>query len=154
MAGTSETRQNLAAGVIENMNGFVAAIHNEHVFLLRISRKSHPPRGAARIRQIRRAGLYPDVALKLAHLVEHLDAIALAVADIDQPIVSKRNAMHHPGENAPGPCPGFLVGSLSAPLPQELSGLVEYRHPPVAVAVRDVDIAVARVDGDSGRIEK
>src|SRR5579864_4355056 len=152
--GTAEAPENLTARVIENMNGFVAAIHDKHISLLRIAGKSHPPRSAARIRKIGRAGSDPNVALKLSHFVEHLDSIALPVAYINQPVISDRDAVNDSRKHAFRPSSRLFGCGLAAPLAQEFSGLIEYRDAPIAIPVRDVDIPVARVDGNSGGIEE
>src|SRR5262245_55854674 len=73
---TAETLEYSSAGVIKNMNDLIAAVHDIHVFLLPIPGKTHPPRGAPRIRQFSSSGPDPDVSLKVPHLVEHLNAIA------------------------------------------------------------------------------
>ena len=59
--------------------------------------------------------------------------------------------MHDLGEHAGDVLLGFLLGRLASPLPQEFAGLVEHRDAPVAVAVGDVDVAVARIDHDPRR---
>ena len=52
------------------------------------------------------------------------------------------------GEHAGHGLLRFLVGRLASPLAQELAVLVEHHDAPVAVAVGDVDVAVARIDHD------
>src|SRR4051794_11278743 len=87
MAGAAEARDDLAARMIEDVHLFVAAVHHVQVLLLRIAREFGPPRGAAAVGQGRRAVAYPYVPLEIAELVEDLNAIALAVAYIDEPCV-------------------------------------------------------------------
>ena len=79
---TAEARNYFSAGVINNMNDLVAAVHDVHEFLLPIPRKAYPPGSAARVRQFRSPGSNPDVFLKVTHLVKHLDPIALPVTHV------------------------------------------------------------------------
>src|SRR5439155_8983070 len=108
----------------------------------------YPPGGAAGVRQSGRTCFDPDIALKLSSLVEHLDAVALPVADVDQPVIAERDAMDNPGEYPSHSCPGLLFRRLAAPLTQELSGLVEHHDAPVTIAISDVDVAIGGIDGD------
>ena len=62
--------------------------------------------------------------------------------------------MNHAREDAALSCLGLRIRSLPAPLPQKLSRALKHRHAPVPVAVGDVDIAITRVNRDSGGIEK
>src|SRR5204862_4341474 len=79
------------------------------------------------------------------------DAIALAVADVDQAGIAHGDAVHDLGERAGRGTLGFLVRCLPSPLPQELAVLIEYGDAPVAVTVGDVDVAVAGIDHHAGR---
>ena len=63
--------------MIENVNLFIAAVHNVHIFLLGIARKSNPPSGTAGIGQSGRTRFDPNIALKLSRLIEDLDPVAL-----------------------------------------------------------------------------
>ena len=87
-------------------------------------------------------------------LVEHLDALALAIADVNQSGAAHRDAVHDLRERAARAGLDFLLRRLLSPLAQELSVAVEHRHAPVAVSVGDVDIAVRGIDDDAGGIEE
>ena len=150
VAGTAEAGQDFPAGVVENMHLLVAAVHDVHELLLGVDRERDPPGRAARIGQSRGSGPDPDIALEVSHLVEDLDAISLTVADVYQAVISKSNAMHKLRECAGSAVTSFLCGRLATPLAQEFAALVEHGDAAIAVAVGDVDIAVARVDHDSG----
>src|SRR4029453_13027508 len=58
--------------------------------------------------------------------------------------------MPRPGEHARRAAAALLLGGLASPLPQELAVLVEHSDAAVAVAVGDVDVAVAGGDHHAG----
>ena len=60
MSRAAETRQDLSALMLEDMDGLVAPVHHVHVLLLRVARKRCPPGRAARVRQSRRSRPDPD----------------------------------------------------------------------------------------------
>src|SRR6187399_1352919 len=119
VTGPAEARQNLAARVIENVQLLVAPVHDVHEPLLGVARERNPPDRAARIGQRRRARSHPDAPDERAHFVEHLDAIALAVADVDEPGAAHRDAVHQLCEHPAYAIDGFLRRRLAAPLTKE-----------------------------------
>src|SRR5215813_7253890 len=142
------------AGVIKNMNDLVAAVHNVHEFLLRIPRKTHPPGGAARVRQFRGPGPNPDIFLKGTHLVEHLDPIALAVTHVHQAGVADRYTMHDPSKHTARSSLGFFLCGLSSPLTKKSAFAIKHRDPAVPIAIGDVDVTIISVYNDTGRVEE
>ena len=90
--------------------------------------------------------------LKLPDLVEDLDAVALAVAYVEQSGVAHVDAVHHFGEDSADAVLGFFGGGLAAPLAQEFAVLVEYGDAAVAVAVGNVDVSVGGIDDDAGGV--
>jgi len=152
--GTTEARQNFSACVIEDVHLLVAAVHHVQVLLLRIARERDSPDSPPRIGHGGRACLHPDVSLEVAHLVEHLDPIALPVADVQQSRVAHGDAMHDLCERAANAVYGFFVGRLLAELSQEVSFTIEHRDTAVAVTVGDVHIPVAGIDDDGGGVEE
>src|SRR5438034_4594620 len=94
MPGTTKTRQDLSAGMFQDVDLLVAAVHHVHEFLLAIARKGNPPDSASRIGHRGRPRLDPDIPFEAAHLVEHLDPIALAVAHVQESGVAHGDAMH------------------------------------------------------------
>src|SRR5688572_26906900 len=127
VSGTAEAGKKRAARVIEYVDLLISAIHHVEILLSAVRRKPGPPRGAALVRQCRRSGAHPDVALEVAHLVENLHAIALAVADVDEPLVADRNAMHDLREHPADARLHFFRRRLAAPLAQEVAVAIEYR---------------------------
>src|SRR5215813_2586354 len=142
------------AGVIKNMNDLVAAVHNVHEFLLRIPRKTHPPGGAARVRQFRSPGPNPDILLEGTHLVEHLDPIALAVTDVHQAGVADHYTMHDPSKRAAPSSLGFFLCGLPSPLAKEAAFAIKHHDSAVSVAIGDIDVTIIRVHHDTGRVEE
>jgi hypothetical protein len=78
----SETGKFLPTGVIEDLEQFVAAIGDVNEPLRRIARKSYPPSRAPRIWSVFFPGFYPNVLLKVAHLIENLETIPSAVTRV------------------------------------------------------------------------
>ena len=56
--------------------------------------------------------------------------------------------MHHAHEFAALAGRGFILGRLLAKLAQEFSVLIENRDAVIAIAVRNVDVAVGGIDRD------
>ena len=154
MAWTSERRQDLSALVVQHVHGFVPAVHHVHVLLCSVPREGNPPRCSSSIGKRRRSRTNPDITDELSALVEHLHAVALSIADIDQSGVADGDAMHDVGKH-PG-CAGFrLCGRrFRAPLPDEAPIAVEHGNSLVAVAIGHVDVAVRRIDRHTGWIEE
>src|SRR5262245_28805696 len=150
MARATEAREDLATRVIENVHLLGAAVHHVHELLLAIGREGDPPRCAALVRQLPARVRDRDVAHERPVFLENLDAVALAVASVDQAGIAHGDAMHDLGEHAGRAAAGLLLGGLASPLPQELAVLVEHRDAAVAVAVGDVDVAVAGIDHHAG----
>ena len=101
------------------------------------------PGRAVRRDRIGGSGFDVDDALQGPHLVEDLDPVVAAVADIEQPFAIELGAMRmaatdHRKEAS--------IRPRVAPLPQELAFGVENHDAVVAVAVGDKDIAVVRID--------
>src|SRR5712671_6098389 len=94
----------------------------------------------------------PDALLEVAHLVKHLNPVALAVAYVDQTAVVHHHAMHHAHERAAVTSRGLFLRSLASPLAQEFPILIEHDDAMVAVSIGDVDVPVARIDRDIGRL--
>src|SRR5215813_1353912 len=136
------------------MNDLVAAVHDVHELLLPIPRKTHPPGGAARVRQFRSPGPNPDILLKVTHLVEHLDPIALAVTDVHQAGVADRYTMHDPSKRTARPSLGFRLGGLASPLSKKAAFAIKHRDPAVPITIGDVDVTIISVYNDSGRVEE
>src|SRR3989442_8422785 len=91
---------------------------------------------------------------EVAHLVDLLPAIALPVADVEQPVVAHGNAMHDLRECASDAAFGFFLCRLMPPLAQELTLAIEYCYAAVTVPVGDVDVTTGRIDDDSRGIEE
>src|SRR5262245_42508802 len=136
------------------MNDLVAAVHDVHEFLLPIPRKTHPPGGAARVRQFRSPGPNPDVLLKVTHLVKHLDPIALPVTHVHQAGVGDRYTMHDPSKHTPRSSLGFLLCGLPSPLTKKSTFAIKHSDPPVPIAIGHVDITITSVDNNTGRVEE
>src|SRR5579872_3328817 len=96
---SAESRQNFAAGVIENVHLFVLFIQYEHEPLRLIGRKADKPSRTPRARHVSRSGrlssfsvidservlrLVRDkyVFFEVSHLIEHLHPVATPVAHI------------------------------------------------------------------------
>src|SRR5262249_46651533 len=150
MAGAAEARQDLAARVIEDVHLLGAAVHHVEQLLLAVGRERDPPRGATLVGQLAAGVRDRDVAHERAVFLEDLDAIALAVAYVDQAGIAHGYAVHDLGEHAGRAAAGLLLGGLASPLTQELAVLVEHGDAAVAVAVGDVDVAVAGIDHHAG----
>src|SRR5262245_61399403 len=99
------------------MDLLIAAIHDEHEFLFFVPRESHPPCRAPRVRHIRSSRPDPDVPLKLAHIVEHLHAIALTVTYVYQSGVAHRDAMNDLRKDGRVSPYRFFLRCLTSPLP-------------------------------------
>src|SRR5262247_2318020 len=136
------------------MNDLVAAVHDVHEFLLRIPRKTHPPGGAARVRQFRSPGPNPDIFLKGTHLVEHLDPIALAVTHVHQAGVADRYAMHNPSKHTAGSSLGFFLCGLPSPLAKEAAFAIKHRDSAVAIAIGDIDVTTISIHRDTRGVEE
>src|SRR6185295_19788791 len=132
MAGAAELGQFVAL-MIHDVYKFVASVGHDHVLLLRITREAHPPRGTPGVRRFFLVTLDPDILLERSHLVEHLDAVALAVANVDQALVVHHYAMHHAHELATLSGGGFFLAGLFAKLSQEFSVFVENRDAVITV---------------------
>src|SRR5262245_42991336 len=136
------------------MNDLVAPVHDVHKFLLPIPRKTHPPGGAARVRQFRSPGPNPDVFLKVTRLVEHLDPIALPVTDVHQAAVGDRYAMYDPSKHTARSGLGFFLCRLPSPLAKESAFAIKHRDTAVPIAIGDVDVTIIAVHHDTGRVEE
>ena len=150
-ARAAELRQFLSRDSIEDSNELVAEIADVHVLLVSITREGERPGCAvARIGrpEENRRG---NISLEGACLVEDLDAIAVAVAHVQQAVIPHHDAMHDVHERAAHARGGVGRRALAPPLPQELAGLIEDHDALVAVAVGDEHVAVHRVHGDLGR---
>src|SRR5581483_924334 len=109
-----------------------------------------PPRRAV-TGQIGAAALDEDVLLEIARFVEYLDALAVAVADVQKAVVAEHDAVHDAEKNAAGVRLGLLLRRLTAELPNVFALAVEDDDAPVAVAVGDVNVAVRRIDREACR---
>src|SRR4029450_6395390 len=154
MTWTSERRQNLSALVVQYVNGFVPAVHHVHVLLCSVPREGDPPGCSSSIGKGWRSRTNPDITDELPALVEHLHAVALSIADMDQSGVADGDAMHDVGKHTR--CARFrLCGRrFRAPLADEVPVAVEHGNPLVAVAIGHVDVAVRRIDRHAGWIEE
>src|SRR5262249_17966791 len=132
----------------------VASVHHEQVTLGRVAREVDGPDGAALVRQLGGAGANPQVALETPELVEDLDAIALPVTDVQQTSRAHGDAMHDLRKRCGHAGASFLRRRLPAPLAQKFSGAVEHRDPAIAVAIRNVNVTVARIDDDACGLEE
>src|SRR5258708_4556786 len=85
----SDSLHNLAGLAIQLPYRRVGDIRNKDIFLLRIGREVHGPCGATDF------GVPGDIEflLELAFLGEHLDAIAGAIADIDESVLGNADGM-------------------------------------------------------------
>src|SRR5262249_38060703 len=137
-----------------NMNDLVAAVHDVHEFLLPIPRKTHPPGGAARVRQFRGPGPNPDILLKVTHLVEHLDPIALAVTHVHQTGVGAPYSKHDLSKPPARSSLGFFLCGLPSPLAKESAFSIKHRDAAVPIAIGDVDVTIIGVHHDTGRVEE
>src|SRR5215831_1462445 len=117
MSRPAERGQDLPGRMIQRVNLLVPPVHDVHELLFLIAGEVDPPCRAAGIRQSWGSGPDPDVLLKLPHLIEYLDAIALPVADVYQSGVADRDAMDNLREHGRITALGFLFCSLAAPLP-------------------------------------
>src|SRR5262245_50733877 len=136
------------------MNDLVSAVHDVHEFRLPIPRKTHPPGSAARVRQFRSPGPNPDILLKVTHLVEHLDPIALAVTHVHQAGVADRYTMHDPSKHTAGSSLGFFLCGLPSPMAKEVAFAIKHRNPAVPITIGDVNVTIIRVHHDTRRVEE
>src|SRR5215813_7002529 len=132
----------------------VLAVGEEHEALLRILRKRDVPR---RSRPQRLPGV-PLLLHELAFRREHLHAIALAVAHVDEVIVRTLDAVHRVAELLRRHAGvvvalGGIVGlvAVRAPVALHLAGVgVDHRHTLVPVAVGDIGLVGLGIDPDLG----
>src|ERR1700737_5433009 len=94
----------------------------------------------------------PNALLEVSHLVEHLKAVPLAIAHIHQTAVIHHHAMDHSHECAAITSCGFVLCSLTSPLPQKFSALIKHDDAMITVAIGDVNVTVGRVDRDIRRL--
>src|ERR1035438_1106775 len=66
---TPEARENLSAGMVENLYLLVAPVGHVNVFLLPVGRKADPPRGPPSIGKAV-SSLDPDVIFEVSHLIQ------------------------------------------------------------------------------------
>ena len=79
---TPEACDYFSASVVENFDLLIATVVDVHVFLLTVGRKADSPSSAPIIGKAV-SSLDPNVVFEVAHLIEDLDPVALAVTDVD-----------------------------------------------------------------------
>src|SRR5271168_3972683 len=117
--------------MVENLDLFVAAIVNVHVFLFRVRREADPPCSAPIIWKAA-PPLDPNVSFEVSHFIEDLDPVALSIADIDQPVIADVHTMHNPHERATHTRIGLFFCPLMPPLTEECPGSIENRYAAIA----------------------
>src|SRR5712692_8978172 len=140
MTGSAESREDRPGGTVEGPKNLVSTIDVEHEGLLSILRERDVPR--------RSSGILPpprhdvDDSQRLAHAIgrlpctvgwvflEHLDAIAAAIAGVNQPCVAEHYAV---GMSAVIRLELARPKAGVPPLPLEHAVPVEYHHAVVAV---------------------
>src|SRR5579875_209378 len=135
--------------MIDCPKNFIAAINDVHQGLPRVAREGQPPRGPD-YGAFGGAPLDPDVPFEVAHLVENLNAVAHAVANVDQPVIADHHAVHDRQEHSSHASFCLFNRALPAPLAEVVTVLIENNDPPVAITVGNVYIAVARIDEHAG----
>src|SRR5713101_5286706 len=161
MPGSAESREDRPGGTVEGPKNLVSTIDVEHEGLLSILRERDVPR--------RSSGILPpprhdvDDSQRLAHAIgrlpctvgwvflEHLDAIAAAIAGVNQPCVAEHYAV---GMSAVIRLELARPKAGVPPLPQEHAVPVEYHHAVVAVAICDIDVAVGGIHRHVRRLFK
>ena len=155
----AERRRHLQRVAAQHVDGVRSAVRDEH----------EPLGGVAREREV--PGRPADGAVppgggdqRLCHerpvRLEHLQALVAAVADVDAAVRRPSHAMRRVELLRQGSVPrerrlGGVVGRIAvgAPVTPVLAGVrVEDDHPPVGVAVADVDLVGRGVDEDAGRL--
>ena len=116
-ARAAELRQFLPRDSIEDPNEFVAEIADVHILLGRVTREGELPCAA-----VARIGRPEDerrrnISFEGTRLVEDLDAIAVAVAHVQQAVISHHDAVHDIHEHAAHARSGLGLRSLAPPLP-------------------------------------
>jgi hypothetical protein len=147
---TPEARENFSAGMVENLDLFVAAVVYVHVFLFPVGRKADPPCSAPIIWKAA-VSLDPNVVLEISHLIEDLDPVALPVTDIDQAVIADDHTMHNLHERATHTRFGLFFCPLVPPLTKEFPGSIENSYAIIAVTVSHVDVAIAGIYRYVGR---
>ena len=95
-----------------------------------------------------------NVPLEVAHLVENLDAIAQAVAYVDQAVVPDNHAVHGAQKYTANPCVRLCLRGLTPPLAEVVAFAIEDHDALVPVTIGNVHVAVARIDRDLRRFEQ
>src|SRR5579864_6067361 len=139
------------------MNHVIGAVGDIHELLGRVRRKADPARGADCIFRVCAVGgltLDPNIPLEIAHLVENLDAIAQAVAYIDQPVVPDHHTVHWAQEYTADARVRLSLRRLTTPLTEIAPFPIKDHDAFVPIPVGNVHVAIARVDRDLRRLEE
>ena len=134
-------------GVVELPEDFIAAVRVEQEGLAPVGREGDVPGGPDRRRVGAGAWLDGNDALELAELVEDLHAIVLTIAHVHQAVIAEHDAVRMAAVAGPELPRAF---ARLTPLPQVAALLVEDGDAEVPVTVRDIDVAVGRIDRDVG----
>ncbi len=147
-AVASERADHRAVVAHEGADLIVGAVGIEQVGLLAVDPEVEVPDRACSARRL----LVGELLHEAAVLVEHLDAVVRAIADIDQPILGDLHAVHGVAELGRVRIVGgeLLVGrflAVGAPVSLVGAGVgVEHDHTVVEIAVGDVDLVGLGID--------
>ena len=112
VTGASETCKHAPRGAIENVNLVSPLIDCEQETLIGIRGEAYPgdraPRDGPGI-WIVRSRVDHDVSFEIAHFVEHLDAVALFIANVNKTGVVHNDAMNDSQEAPPVPASASAV---------------------------------------------
>src|SRR6478672_3099141 len=154
-AAAAKTAGHGAVLALDDPDLIVLAVGTQQIGLLRVGPDRDVPHRAVAERVLLEEPLLDEAAV----LLEHLDTVVDAVADIDQPVIGELHAMHGIGELLRHRRLGIvrrLLGiirrlAVGAPMPLVgAGGGVEHDDAPVAVAVGDVDLVGVLVDRGLG----
>src|SRR5258706_4438604 len=151
----AEAADGLERAAVEDPDLLVVAVGDVQLRLLSVARERDVPHGTVARRRLRDNAFLHELAV----LLEHLDAIVLAIADVDHAVSRQVHAAH--GVELPRRRAVRIVGwhvavgrLLAVRAPAALVGArrrVEHDDAVVAEAVGDVDLVGPVVDVDAGR---
>ena len=152
----AEAGDDLAGAAVEHVDHDAVLIQHVQPALFGVGRERRHHRRAPRaagaaLRGCERLPRHVDVPDEGALAVEHLNAVGLAVADVDEAVAGHPQAVGNRGDVL------LVGGPVQRPLAQELPVVRQHRDAPVPareLAVRDVDLAGLRVDVDGGGQEE